>query len=414
MSFKIVTIQNVIVKITNKKIRLSLYIYQLINKMVSNYDRFSNCTAPTLNKSNYTSHSSQLNLYVDNAPVTPWVRGEVIHEGMIPIDKGYIPKNVFGRRYYGNNNNNMKFYNPGTVHGDSRTVNEGADNHYQYYNRKRGRPYNRHYYHDGQRGYYNNNNNHNNHRSKYPFTCSPSVYPLSRSQSTYNIGYNTTYNTTDNNNGRSHRYSNCGYLLNNEQPTDEYIDDCLLTDIEQYQLKLDINDNQKINQLNNIDKVKTTTIITSSPPPTSSSSTSSSSSPSTDSDFVSNDISQLSSLSLSTSASTSSSTSSSSSSSTNQSYQITDSHFYNEFKQLQYKSKSSLNLSTSSTIVYNINNKDEDDNHEDYTDVNDDIQDTEENSMKSMEYNNNQEDGKSGNINDYLTLVWDDLPETLE
>ncbi|CAH8428781.1 unnamed protein product [Schistosoma rodhaini] len=356
--------------------------------MVSNYDRFSNCTAPTLNKSNYTSHSSQLNLYVDNAPVTPWVRGEVIHEGMIPIDKGYIPKNIFGRRYYGNNNNNdnnnnMKFYNPGTVHGDSCTVDESGNNHYQYYNRKRGRPYNRHYYHGGQRGYYNNNNNHNNHRSRYPFTCSPSVYPLSRSQSTYNIDYNTytTTNTTNNNsNGRNHRYSNCGYLLNNEQPTDEYIDDCLLTDIEQYQLKLDINDNQKINQLNNIDKVKTTT--TSSSP-----------------------------TQLSTSASTSSSTSSSSSS-TNQSYQITDSHFYNEFKQLQYKSKSSLNLSTSSTIVYNINNKDEDDNHEDYTDVHDDIQDTVEHQMNSMESNNNnQEDGKSGNINDYLTLVWGKLGE---
>ncbi|XP_018645088.1 hypothetical protein Smp_176650 [Schistosoma mansoni] len=238
--------------------------------MVSNYDRFSNCTAPTLNKSNYTSHSSQLNLYVDNTPVTPW-----------------------------------------------------------YYNRKRGRPYNRHYYHGGQRGYYNNNNNHNNHRSRYPFTCSPSVYPLSRSQSTYNIDYNTytTTNTTNNNsNGRNHRYSNCGYLLNNEQPTDEYIDDCLLTDIEQYQLN----------------------------------------------------------------------------------------HFYNEFKQLQCKSKSSLNLSTSSIIVYNINNKDEDDNHEDYTDVHDDIQDTVEHQMNSMESNNNnQEVGKSGNMNDYLTLVWDDLPETL-
>ncbi|CAH8428738.1 unnamed protein product [Schistosoma intercalatum] len=397
--------------------------------MVSNYGRYSNCTSPTLNKTDYTSHSNRLNLDVNNKPVTPWIRGEVIHEGMLPIDKGYVQKNIFGRRYYGNNN--MKFYhsgNTGTGGGGSGggvgvgtgDGGGGGGNVYNYYGRKRGRTYNRHYYHEGQRAY-NNNNNHN-HKSRYPFTCSPTVYPLSRSQSSYNIDsdINNNNNNIDDyhydykNHGRVHRYSNCSYTMNNEQLTDEYIDDCLSTDIEQYQLKLDMNDqyihhNYKLkhltitnNDVNNIDDW--TKVKTSSPSSSTSSTSSSSSSPSTDSDFVSNDISQPSS---SSSPSTSSSPSSTSSSSPSNN-QIINSHLHNESKQLQHKCKSSLNLSTSCIIVYDTNN------NEDYIDVNHYIHDNEENQRESIEYDNDQKDCKSGNMNDYLTLVWGDLPETLE
>ncbi|CAH8428715.1 Suppressor of the cold-sensitive snRNP biogenesis mutant brr1-1 [Schistosoma haematobium] len=394
--------------------------------MVSNYDRYSNCTSPTLNKTDYASHSNRLNLYVDNKPVTPWIRGEVIHEGMLPVDKGYVQKNIFGRRYYGNNN--MKFYhsgNTGTGGGgggggvgtnDGGGGGGGGGNVYNYYGRKRGRTYNRHYYHEGQRAY----NNNNNHRSRYPFTCSPTVYPLSRSQSSYNIDSDINNNNSDDyhydykNHGRVHRYSNCSYTMNNDQLTDEYIDDCLSTDIEQYQLKFDIN-NQYIhhnyqskhltitnNNVNNIDDW--TKVKTSSP-----SSSTSSSSPSTDSDFVSNDISQPSSSSSSSSSpSTSSSPSSTSSSSSSSNHQIINNHLYNESKQLQHKCKSSLNLSTSCIIVYDTNN------NEDYIDVNHHIHDNVENQRESMEYDNDQKDCKSGNMNDYLTLVWGDLPETLE
>ncbi|CAH8429261.1 unnamed protein product [Schistosoma haematobium] len=361
--------------------------------MVSNYGRYSNCTSPTLNKTDDTSHSNRLNLYVDNKPATPWIRGEVIHEGMIPVDKGYVQKNIFGRRYYGNNN--MKFYHSGSTGtggggggGGVGTNDEGGGgggggggNVYNYYGRKRGRTYNRHYYHEGQRAYNNNN------RSRYPFTCSPTVYPLSRSQSSYNIdseinnnnNYYYYYHYYYKNDRRVHRYSNCSYTMNNEQLTDEYIDDCLSTDIEQYQLKLDMNDqyihnNYKPkhltitnNDVNNVD----------------------------DSDFVSNDISQPS------SSSSPSSTSSSTSSSSSSNNQIINSHLYNESKQLQHKCKSSLNLSTSCIIVYDTNN------NEDYIDVNHHIHDNVENQRESIEYDNNQKDCKSGNMNDYLTLVWE-------
>ncbi|CAH8428983.1 unnamed protein product [Schistosoma mattheei] len=393
--------------------------------MVSNYGRYSNCTSPTLNKTDDTSHSNRLNLYVDNKPATPWKRGEVIHEGMIPVDKGYIQKNIFGRRYYGNNN--MKFYHSGSTGtgggggggGVGTSDGGGGGNFYNYYGRKRGRTYNRHYYHEGQRAY------NNNHKSRYPFTCSPTVYPLSRSQSSYNIDSDITNNNNSDdyhyhykNDRRVHRYSNCSYTMNNEQLTDEYIDDCLSTDIEQYQLKLDMN-NQYIhhnytskhlttttttnNDMNNVDdwtKVKTSSPSSST---SSSSSSSSSPSPSTDSDFVSNDISQPSS---SSSPSASSSPSSSSSSSSNN--QIINSYLHNDTKQLQHKCKSSLNLSTSCIIVYDTNN------NEDYIDVNHHIHDNVENQRESIEYDNHQKDCKSRNMNDYLTLVWGDLPETLE
>ncbi|VDO60528.1 unnamed protein product [Schistosoma curassoni] len=315
-----------------------------------------------------------------------------VYHLVIPVDKGYVQKNIFGRRYYGNNN--MKFYQSGST-GTGGGGGGGGGNVYNYYGRKRGRTYNRHYYHEGQRAY---NNNNNNNRSRYPFTCSPTVYPLSRSQSSYNIdsdinnnNSNDNYHYDYKNHGRVHRYSNCSYTMNNEQLTDEYIDDCLSTDIEQYQLKLDMNDqyihhNYKSKHLtitnNDVNNVDDWTKVKTSSPSSSTSSSSSSSSPSTDSDFVSNDISQPSS---SSSPSASSSPSSTSSSSSN--HQIINSHLHNESKQLQHKCKSSLNLSTSCIIVYDTNN------NEDYIDVNH-IHDNVENQRESIEYDNNQKDCK--------------------
>ncbi|TNN07707.1 hypothetical protein EWB00_007558 [Schistosoma japonicum] len=351
--------------------------------MLSNYDRLSNCTAPIPNQSDYISRPSRL----DNTPITPWVRGQVIHEGMAPIDRSYVHKNIFGRRYYTNNNNNdMKFYYSGTGGGNS-----GGEG-YNYHGRKGGRMTNRYYYHGGQRIYYNNNNNsNNNNRSRCPSTHSQSAYPLSRSQSSYNIDYNGNCNNNTNNNnsndyynyyrnsGRKHRLSNCSYTINNEQPTDEYIDDCLSTDIEQYQLKLDMNNSQydvietellteMKKEMNNVDAwIKATT----------------SSSPSTDSDFVSADISQ------------------SSTSPLNNPYCLINNECtHNEFQKLREKNIVVTNDQT------DINENCEEEGNNDVVYV--------KNQRKSIEDNNNQEDYKSTNMHDYLTLVWSDPPGTLE
>ncbi|KAH8856005.1 hypothetical protein KSF78_0002231 [Schistosoma japonicum] len=268
--------------------------------MLSNYDRLSNCTAPIPNQSDYISRPSRL----DNTPITPWVRGQVIHEGMAPIDRGYVHKNIFGRRYYTNNNNNdMKFYYSGTGGGNS-----GGEG-YNYHGRKGGRMTNRYYYRGGQH-------------------------------------------------------------------------------IEQYQLKLDMNNSQydvietelltEMKKVNNVDAwIKATT----------------SSSPSTDSDFVSADISQ------------------SSTSPLNNPYcLINNERTHNEFQKLREKSKSSLNLSTQNIVVTN-----------DQTDINENCEEEGNNDVvyvknqrKSIEDNNNQEDYKSTNMHDYLTLVWSDPPGTLE
>ncbi|CAH8428580.1 unnamed protein product [Schistosoma turkestanicum] len=438
--------------------------------MISNFDQFSNCTAPiSKKKSDFTSlHSSQLDLLQidDNTPVTPWVRGDVIYEGMEPIDHGYVQKNIFGRRYYGNyhhyHSNLMKYYHHSTptgygsgdtnfttvydvdeVDNNGKTTNQYYHNH----NNNRGHPtvsnrnysYPRGYYRGA--SYYNNNN-----RSRVPFTYSSSsttTYPpltslLKRSQSSFSI--HTDWNNNHNNHNRiisnnnnnqyyypknarrmNHHYHprnakyRCNKKLNNEHcTTDEYIDDCLLTDIEQYQLKLDnmneaddnhvqdnnyycdINDNPCQHRLNDVDVVivednlncsssadndnnhRTMLSITKNdettkdtatwnkvtptqttpqppqPPPTTTTPTSSS--PSTDSDFISVDISH-----------SSSSSSSSSTSSNNQCDDVT---------------------------------------------TNDDCVDIE---MKSIDTTkNDQKDCKFGNVNDYLTLVWGDVPETLE
>ncbi|KAK4473377.1 hypothetical protein MN116_004534 [Schistosoma mekongi] len=359
--------------------------------MLSNCDRLSNCTASTPNQPDYISRPSRL----DNTPVTPWVRGQVIHEGMAPIDRGYVNKNIFGRRYYTNNNNsNMKFYYSGTGGGN------GSGEGYNYQGRKGGRMTNRYYYHAGQRIYYNNNNtNNNNNRSRCPSTHSQSTYPLSRSQSSYNIDYNMNSNSNSNdyyyyykNNGRTYRLSNCSYTMNNEQPTDEYIDDCLSTDIEQYQLKFDMNNSQydvietelltEMKKVNNVDTwIKTIT----------------SSSPSTDSDFISADISQSSTSPLN-----------------NPCCLMNNVRTHNELHQLREKSKSSLNLSTQNIIVTNdqidananCEEEEEEGNNDDVVYV--------KTQRKSIEDNDNQKDYKSTNMNDYLTLVWSDLPGTLE
>ncbi|VDQ16794.1 unnamed protein product, partial [Trichobilharzia regenti] len=135
----------------------------------------------------------------------------------VPADRGYVPKHIFGRRYF--TKNGSKFYNGGGNYAD------GSNYYYYYHHHGRkggGRTPNRYYYHAGQRIYYNNNatNNNNNNNGNY-----------------------------NNNNYRSrayhqhhHRCSNSGQPtgMTNEQLTDEYIDDCLSTDLAQYQLKLDM------------------------------------------------------------------------------------------------------------------------------------------------------------------------------
>ncbi|CAI2722420.1 unnamed protein product [Schistosoma spindalis] len=247
--------------------------------MVSNDDQYSNCTSPTLNKTNYISHFNRLNLHGDNKSNTPWIRGEVIHEGNIEQYQLNLDNNNYKMKHLTKINN-----------------------------------------HD-----INHNDNWNKVKTSSPSPSSSSSSPSSSSPSS------------------------------------------------------------------------------SSP----SSSSSSSSSPSTDSDFVSNDISQ----SLSSSSSSSSSSSPSNSSPTSSSPSTTSSSSSNdEYKQLQRKSKSSLNLSISSMIIYDTY-KNEDDinvNHH----MNDNIQKQNESIEYNNDHNNNQKEGKSGNMNDYLTLVWDDLPET--
>ncbi|CAH8432589.1 unnamed protein product [Heterobilharzia americana] len=272
----------------------------------------------------------QLDHRTDDAPITPWVRGEVIHEGMVPADRGYVPKNIFGRRYF--TSGNSKYYNGGNGAGGGGYFHQG---------RRGGRGNNRYYYHAGQRIYYNNKNgNENNYRSRCASVHSLCASPMSLSQSQISM------------------------LM------DEYIDDCLSTDIEQYQLKLDMDSSLydgygakiMMKRADNIDNWNR------------------SSSPSMDSDLLSIDISQ-------------------SSSTNNQFCQRVDGNPEEDYQRLKRKSKSSLNLSTPNVIANDchIDNVHDEDHVHDNTE----------------EKKNCMDDGKFGNMNDYHTLVWGDLRETI-
>ncbi|CAH8834564.1 unnamed protein product [Trichobilharzia szidati] len=372
--------------------------------MVSNCDQFSNSSTPMQCKSEYnSSNPNQKDYRPDDAPVTPWIRGEVIYEGMVPADRGYVSKNIFGRRYF--TKNSSKLYNGGNCA-------DGSNYYYYYHHHGRkggGRIPNRYYYHAGQRIYYNNNatnnsnNNHNNngkynnYRSRCPSAHSMCTSPLSSSQSVVNLtdtsmnDYYAYYKSCRAYHQHHHRCSNSGRTtaMTNEQLTDEYIDDCLSTDIAQYQLKLDMDSslydeyNTKIimKRRENIDAwVK-------------------SSSPSMDSDLMSVDISQ-------------------SSSSNNNNH-----HHQGDFRHLQRKSKSTLDLlipdpalnDLSDECGGGINTKD--------TDVNDElanndngnpIQEHTEEKLNTEDDSDMQKHCETGKTNDYLTLVWGDLPETIE
>nr|CAH8834167.1 unnamed protein product [Trichobilharzia regenti]CAH8834187.1 unnamed protein product [Trichobilharzia regenti] len=376
--------------------------------MVSNCDQFSSSTIPMQCKSEYnSSNPNQKDYQPDDPPVTPWIRGDVIYEGMVPADRGYVPKHIFGRRYF--TKNGSKFYNGGGNYAD------GSNYYYYYHHHGRkggGRTPNRYYYHAGQRIYYNNNAtnnnnnnngnyNNNNYRSRCPSAHSVCTSPLSSSQSVVNLtdtsmnDYYAYYKSCRAYHQHHHRCPNSSQPtgMTNEQLTDEYIDDCLSTDLAQYQLKLDMDSslydeyNTKIimKRRENIDAwVK-------------------SSSPSMDSDLMSVDISQ-------------SSSSNNNHHQHHQSSQVFNDTYQGDFRHLQRKSKSTLDLLTSDATLNDLSNEGGKKNTKDTkvseelttNDSGNPIQEHTEEKLNAEDDSDMQKHCKPGKTNDYLTLVWVD------